>query len=132
MVVVYRQIVTPTGRKVTISANGQEAVELPNQAFAGIKVKPGHVVVRSDWPWGAGNPSGVDNIDAQAGQYYYFEIVANTSGADPIISMMHVVMEGKGLIPEEAAQATESLTHCCRVIPVEDDYAPADYVPPTN
>ncbi|MGH8335472.1 MAG: hypothetical protein ACRETL_01305, partial [Gammaproteobacteria bacterium] len=43
VLVVYRLMVLPFAYKPTISVNGQEAVELPNDAFTWIKVKPGHV-----------------------------------------------------------------------------------------
>lgn len=154
VLLVYRQIVFPLAYKPTISVNGQEAAELPNDAFTWIKVKPGHVHLRNDWSFAAGNPSGAFDLDVDAGRYYYFEIAVDPPCQDeagmpslytscnvqPIfpvaaahaafnLATLHVAIQGRGIYLESQAYAAQNLTKCCRYVPVEDDYVPTAYVP---
>ncbi|MGH8283529.1 MAG: DUF2846 domain-containing protein [Gammaproteobacteria bacterium] len=134
VLVVYRQIVFPVAYKSTISVNGQEAVEMPNEGFTWIKVKPGYVLVKNDWSFAAGNPSGAYDLDVAAGQYYYFEITGNTYNPPlQVVEDLHIAaglvtyhssVEGRGFVLRDAAVAIRELTTCCRHVPVEDDYVP--------
>ena len=134
LVVVYRQMVPPLAYKSTVSVNGVEAVEIPNQAFTWIRVKPGHVMLKNDWSFAAGNPAGAVDLEVEAGHVYYVEVVYYIGGANVIglagtMSTFHNPEEGRGFEPREEAEALKSLKVCCRYVPVEDDYAPPEPAP---
>lgn len=142
VLVVYREMVTPLAYKSTVSVNGQEAVEMPNQAYTWIKAKPGHVSVKNDWSFASGNAAGAVDMDVEAGHYYYFEVIYDRDrGVGPVSMMAHLVsdtatfhtaVQGRGFIPEDEPTATGKLVFCCRYVPVEDDYQPMDYPPPDS
>lgn len=140
VLVVYRQMVPPLAYKPTVSVNGQKAVEMPNDGFTWIKVKPGHVSLRNDWSFAAGNPSGAVDLDVEAGHYYYFEITGDSEQqyVNPIVHVavnlatLHLAVQGRGLVLEEEAQAIKNLITCCRYVPLDNDYVPANYVPPAK
>ncbi|HEV2212954.1 MAG TPA: DUF2846 domain-containing protein [Gammaproteobacteria bacterium] len=141
VLVVYRMMVPPLAYKPTVTVNGQEAAELPNDAFTWIKAKPGHVSVKNDWSFASGNPAGAIDMDVEGGHYYYFEITGDRAPAIlvPLTIVAHVVsntasfhsgVQGRGFSAEDETTATGKLVKCCRYVPAEDDYMPADYVPP--
>jgi hypothetical protein len=143
VLVIYREMVPPLAYKPTVSVNGQEAAELPNDAFTWIKAKPGHVSVKNDWSFGSGNPAGAVDMDVEAGRYYYFEITGDQAPTNmtPFTIVAHVAsntasfhtaVQGRGFAPEDEATATGRLKACCRYVPVKDDYTPADYTAPSN
>ena len=133
LLVVYRQMVPPLAYKSTISVNGVEAAEMPNEGFAAIPVKPGHVAVKNDWSFAAGNPAGAVDIDVQAGHRYYFEVVYTDVGS-PVgmavnMASFHTGVQGRGFKFEEEAQALPMLTKCCRAVALDDDYVPPEPIP---
>ena len=128
LVVVYRSLVTPLAYKSTVSVNGVEAVEMPNQAFTWIKVRPGHVSLKNDWSFAAGNPAGAVDLAVQAGHRYYVEIVYPGDGSAVTavtgLATYHSPIQGRGIDTRDAATALKALRFCCRYVPVEDDYVP--------
>ena len=155
LVVVYRQQMMPLGRKPTVSVNGVDALDLPRASFSWIKVKPGHVHVRSAWAFDTGNLPGFADFDAEAGKVYYFQVTqvfapppdlgvfppptrvsATVEMAIFVIDSVRIQLQGKNLQPEDEATAVHNLTSnldaCCRYVPTDDDYAPVDYRPPES
>ncbi|HEX2666836.1 MAG TPA: hypothetical protein VHP13_00525 [Gammaproteobacteria bacterium] len=131
--VVYRQMVPPLAYKSTVSVNGVEAVEMPNDGFAVIPVKPGHISVKNDWSFAAGNPAGAVDIEVEAGHRYYFE-VTYVGGGNPVslavnMASFHTGVQGRGFDFEEEAQALPVLTKCCRAVALDEDYVPPDPAP---
>ncbi|HSN17748.1 MAG TPA: hypothetical protein VLV87_06015 [Gammaproteobacteria bacterium] len=127
LLVVYRGLVPPLAYKSTLSVNGVEAVEMPNEAFTWIKVRPGHTSLKNDWSFAAGNPAGALDLAAQAGHRYYIEIFYPGDGS-PItavtgLATYHTPMQGRGLDTRDEATALKIL-HSCRYVPVEDGYVP--------
>ena len=134
--VVYRQMVPPLAYKSTVSVNGVEAVEMPNDGFAAIPVKPGHVSVKNDWSFAAGNPAGAVDLDVQAGHRYYFEVTyvgaGNVVALAATMATFHTAVQGRGFSFVEEAEAVPILTRCCRSVQLEDDYVPPDPIPATD
>ena len=128
LLVVYRGLVPPLAYKSTLSVNGVEAVEMPNQAFTWIKVRPGHVSIKNDWSFAAQNPAGAVDLAVQAGHRYYLEIFYPGDGS-PVtavtgLASYHTPMQGRGIDTRDEAIALKTLQACCRYVPVEDDYQP--------
>jgi hypothetical protein len=152
--VVYRQKVAPLSsvanamsseRRVTLIANGAETMTLHAEAFTLILVKPGHLHLVSKWGFGLVlNPTGYVDLDVQVGKVYYFQVVADdepepspdvqvAQGAPTgtwLVDGNKVWVTGQWLMPEDETIATSELQYCCRYMPVNDDYVPADYTGP--
>lgn len=133
LVIVYRGLVIPFAYRSTVSVNGVEAVEMPNQAFTWIKVRPGHVSIKNDWSFAAQNPAGAVDLAVQAGHRYYIEIFYPGNG-NPATAVMglatyHTSVQGRGFDVRDESEAVKVLNSCCRYVPVEDDYVPPAPIP---
>ena len=132
VVVVYRGLVIPFAYRSTVSVNGVEAVEMPNEAFTWIKVRPGHASIKNDWSFAAQNPAGAVDLAVQAGHRYYIEIFYPGNGgaltAVTGLATYHTAIQGRGFDVRDEATALKIL-HSCRYVPVEDDYVPPAPIP---
>jgi hypothetical protein len=154
--VVYRQKSSPlssvatvmsSDRRVALLANGAEAMTLHAEAFTLILVKPGHLHLESKWGFDLLlAPTGYADLDVQASKVYYFQVVPddepepspdaqqvpNAPATTWLVDGTKVWVTGKWLMPEAADLAVGELQYCCRYMPVDEDYSPAEYTDPND
>lgn len=108
---VIRESAVPYAFTGYIDIDGQPAVQLQQQGFTWVYLKPGSRQLKHYWPLLAGMPKVEFSRDFVAGQTYVLEMRGRLEG-DYISTEVHQV---------QFADAQQRMESCCRFTPPIDD-----------
>ena len=114
ILVVYRKLTQPLALKVRVYLEEEKLLDVPNETFTWVNVKPGIKKIRTKWPAFTFIPENEIEIMFEAGNYYFVELV----GSD-IYTIPNVEPTIHDIEQKDYEEAVFILRQCCRYVPTK-------------
>lgn len=110
VLVFYRLYTPPMINNMRVSIDGEQVVELPNNSFSYIKIKPGKLNLKTSWSAWALTPSRKQDLQIEPKETFYIQL--NSSTYTPT----GIELGSSGHNIQNKTTAEHNLVECCKYI----------------